>query len=244
MHKYMLLELLSTSNYISFNIKLAHIIGLEGAVYVSEVLNINDKAVRKKKTTNGKYFTVDREYLEKRTTIPEKRQEEIEKALLGIDLLEKVSGEKDTLCLNLDTLMGLISEKDERLLKSISYNANPDNKKKKKQEQTFDQMMSYVVTDNAELRTAYGNWIQALLDNKKPVTSVGMATAQKRVDEYSKRNLDVALKLLEIATIRCYVDMGWAINAFEKEMKPQLQIVAPTESKVPVQRKKLGTEVF
>ena len=59
----MLIELLSQSNYISVNIKLAKIFGVEGAIYISEILNIYDKAVRKNKEwrecKNIKYFNID-----------------------------------------------------------------------------------------------------------------------------------------------------------------------------------------
>ena len=68
----MLIELLSQSNYISVNIKLAKIFGVEGAIYISEILNIYDKAVRKNKVED-KFFTLDREYFEERTTFDLKR---------------------------------------------------------------------------------------------------------------------------------------------------------------------------
>jgi hypothetical protein len=50
-----LIELLSTSNYVSYNIKLAELLGLHAAIYISELMNINDKAIRKNKL-NDNYF--------------------------------------------------------------------------------------------------------------------------------------------------------------------------------------------
>ena len=43
----MLIDLINTSNYVSYNIKLAQLLGLKEAIYLSELLNINDKAIRK-----------------------------------------------------------------------------------------------------------------------------------------------------------------------------------------------------
>ena len=40
----MLVELLSQSNYQSFNIKLAQLLGLESAIYLSALIDINEKA--------------------------------------------------------------------------------------------------------------------------------------------------------------------------------------------------------
>jgi hypothetical protein len=41
----MLIELLSMSNYGNYNIKVAHILGLEAAIYLNELLNIKDSNV-------------------------------------------------------------------------------------------------------------------------------------------------------------------------------------------------------
>ena len=45
----MLLDLLSSSNQLSFNIKVAQLVGLHSAVYLSELMAINEKAIRKNK---------------------------------------------------------------------------------------------------------------------------------------------------------------------------------------------------
>ena len=39
----MLIELLSSSNYVNFNIKLAQILGLKPAIYLSQIMDINEK---------------------------------------------------------------------------------------------------------------------------------------------------------------------------------------------------------
>ena len=74
----MLIELLSTSNYVSFNVKLAEILGLHPSIYISELLNINDKAIRKEKM-NESSFSLDREYIKKRTTLSVEEQLELRK---------------------------------------------------------------------------------------------------------------------------------------------------------------------
>ena len=44
-------------------------------------------------------------------------------------------------------------------------------------------------------------------------------SAHNAIDIFSQRNLDVALKVLEIATINGYRDMSWAINKYKNENK-------------------------
>ena len=39
----MLIELLSSSNYVNFNIKIAQILGLKPAIYLSQIMDINEK---------------------------------------------------------------------------------------------------------------------------------------------------------------------------------------------------------
>ena len=90
----MLIELLSTSNYVSYNIKLAELLGLHAAIYISELMNINDKAIKKNKV-DQEYFKLDRSYITSRTTIEESEQLEIEENLLKLGILER--GESDDL---------------------------------------------------------------------------------------------------------------------------------------------------
>ena len=54
-HNNLLIDLLSTSNYVSYNIKLAELLGLHASIYISELMNINDKSIRKNKITDN-YF--------------------------------------------------------------------------------------------------------------------------------------------------------------------------------------------
>ena len=100
----MLIDLLSTSNYVSYNIGIANLLGLKMAIYLSEMMNVNGKAIRKRKIDeNG--FTLDREYIQMRTTITIKEQHELDDQLVRLGVLEI----NDT-SLNLDVnkLLGIL----------------------------------------------------------------------------------------------------------------------------------------
>ena len=99
----MLIDLLSMDNYIQFNIKIAQLLGLHTAVYLSELLNINEKAVRKDKIHDD-IFVVDRAYIEKRTTLAKKEQIELDSMLLKLGVLKKVENSEDSLMLDLSVL--------------------------------------------------------------------------------------------------------------------------------------------
>ena len=102
----MLIELLSMSNYVHFNVKLAEILGLHTAIYLGQITDINEKAIRKNKVDEN-FFTIDREYITKRTTIPEKEQKEIENNLIKIGILERSNKDANTLLLNLTVLTSI-----------------------------------------------------------------------------------------------------------------------------------------
>ena len=71
-------------------------------------------------------------------------------------------------------------------------------------------------------------------------------SAQQVVDDFAQGYLDVALKLIQIATIHGHREMMWAIDAYKRDykinfLKPQ---ITPTQT-VPVQNEvKLSGEVF
>ena len=115
----MLIELLSSSNYVNFNIKLAQILGLKPAIYLSQIMDINEKAIRKNKVNNN-YFTIDRKYIESRTTLTADEQSAIEKDLLNIGILERDTEKKNTISLNITMLTSIMMTPDEDLLKDIS----------------------------------------------------------------------------------------------------------------------------
>ena len=48
----MLIDLLSANNYVNYNIKVAELVGLHPAIYLSELMNIQSKAEKKNMLLN------------------------------------------------------------------------------------------------------------------------------------------------------------------------------------------------
>lgn len=248
----MLIDLLSMSNYVHFNVKLAHILGLNSSIYLSQIMDINEKAIRKEKTDKN-FFTIDREYITKRTTITEKEQKEIENNLIKIGVLERSTGNADTILLNITVLTSILMSPDEELVRDISSISKPK-QKRTKAEAIKDTLKQNIVTTNIELRTAYFSWIDAVYEKDGFMTKSAVVAAQARIDEFSNRNLDVALKVLEIASINGYRDITWAINTYNKDYKVGYTFSSSrlnqtpdkgsnVQPAVPV-RKRLSNEVF
>ena len=67
----MLINLISSSNYQSYNVIIAKALGLETAVYLNALIEINEKAIRKNKLVD-EHFLIDRNYILERTNIDTK----------------------------------------------------------------------------------------------------------------------------------------------------------------------------
>ena len=241
----MLIDLLSTSNYISFNIKVAEIIGLHSAIYISELMNINDKAIRKNKTEEN-CFILDRNYLQKRTTLKEEEQIEIEKTLSKIGILSKPKEKDNCVCLNINVLTSLLVSGDEKLIGDIKdlSKIKKDNKQTKAAK-IKEALIDNIITTNEELRQAYIEWIDAVYAKQGWMSNKSVTVAQRTVDEFCNRNLDLALKLIEIATVNAYRDMTWAINKYNSDLKNNSYMTINNFNQ-PVAQKaaKLSDEVF
>lgn len=238
----MLIDLLSTSNYVSFNSKLAEILGLHAAIYVSEIMNINEKALRKDKVTED-FFVLDRGYLEKRTTIKKSEQLDIEENLCKLGVLTR--GETtETLNLNISMLATLMMGVDDELLdkaKKLKKKKSPS--KLSKEEQIKENLYKSITTTNAELVKAYKDWIDSVILKHGCISAVCIRAAEREIDKASGRNLDVALQILEIAAINCYRDVQWAIKKYNDEFRVSYRTVG-SSAKVITSETQLSSEVF
>lgn len=222
----MLIELLSQSNYNSYNISLAKVIGLHPAIYINTLLSINSKAITKQKLTNDEYFSIDRNYVQSITTFSVEEQKQIDKLLIDLKILKRLDNdnETDVLSLDISVLTSIMMSKNEQLLTDIKKVADQKSRKKTKQEIIKDELKSYVMVSNQELKDAYFDWIDAVYAKQGWMSKKSVTSAQKIVDEFSHRNLDVALKLIEIASIGGYRDMTWAVNTYRDNYNVQYKI--------------------
>ena len=242
----MLIELLSPSNYVSFNIKLAEILGLHPAIYISELMNINDKAIRKDKT-NESSFSLDRGYVHKRTTITVEEQLDIEKNLIKLGIVEKPTDDANCVILNINVLTTLLMSTDEELIGNIKKLNKVKGKSGKptKAESIRQTLKTNITTTNVELYEAYCEWIDSVYSKQGWMSKQAVVMGQGVVDEFSKRNLDVALAVVNIASLHGYRDMTWAITKYKEQYQFRRDISGnPIQGTTPVPPVKLSSEVF
>lgn len=240
----MLLDLLSMDNYASYNVKVAQIFGLHPAIYLSELLNINEKAVRKSKITGESTFTIDRAYIEKRTTLTKAQQLEIDETFKEIGLLKVDESNQNMMSLDITTLTSIMSEGKEFIKELKLMTKRISKTRRTKDEIIKEGLKNHIQTDNPELYEAYCDWIDAVYAKQGWMSARSVKVAQHDVDNCSNRNLDVALKIIEIAAVRGYREMEWAINVYKQDYEPTFRLKYSREAPHIRSREDLSEEVF
>lgn len=202
-------------------------------------MNINDKAIRKDKIEESS-FSLDREYVKRRTTLSVEEQLEIEKNLIKLGIIEKPKGDENCILLNINVLTTLLMSADEELignvkklnkLKTISNNIT-------KADAIKNSLKENIITTNVELYVAYAEWIESVVAKDGWMNKKAVVMGQSVVDEFSNGNIDIALSLISIATMHGYRDMSWAINKYQDRYQLK-RAATPQSTKV-----KVSSEVF
>ena len=250
----MLIELLSLSNYGHFNVKLANALGLHTAIYINIITDINEKAIRKKKTEKD-YFTVDRKYIEERTTLKPKEQKEIETNLKKVGILKSSSDDPDTIMLDIGVLTSIVSDPDKDLMKHVSSIVKKTPAQTKLENISIT-MKEQIITLEPEQRKAWFDWIDAVLQKDGWMTKQAVISGQATLGAFAQGNPEIVKKVLEIASINGYRDLNWAISSYKKDYQPTIRIadtpMVRTESEKsiskedqpPVIRRRISNEVF
>ena len=208
----MLVELLSQSNYQSFNIKLAQLLGLESSIYLSALIDINEKAYRKDKIIDG-FFIVDRDYVEKRTTLNKTRQSKIESELSRVGILQ-LSNER--IKINLEILTSLVLEENEDIRKDLSSFRKAATAKSK-----GDYILNAVKNNidqtlPEELQQAYSNWLDSVYSKFNFINKQTLFNAQVEVNNAANHDLDAAISIINIAAANGWKDMKWAVKVYKE----------------------------
>lgn len=224
----MLIELLSMSNYGNYNIKLAHLFGLNHAIYLAQLLDINSKAIAKNKLED-KYFKLDRKYIESRTTLTKEQQLDIDEDLKKIGILIVSESDKNMLSLDISMLTSILSSDDESIdlnIKTILKKNQTQKKSKMTQkDKTISELKGFINPTNPEIVDALEGWIEGVYARPGGFLSRrAIILFQGTIDSYADHNLDLALELINIATVNGYRDAQWAINKYESNYKPTYKI--------------------
>lgn len=216
----MLDSVLDANNYIQVNVNAIHILGLINAIYCSELITIFAKSRKKRKQENG-FFILDRNYIDKRTSIKPDDQYLCDKVLSKVSVLEVSESNPDAIKFNLDTYTKIVAEDDCKFLEKVVKKTKPTKVDAKEVSKTklVDELIKAVECDNVDIYNALIHWVQ--INGSVDYTKMTIDTVkyfQEFVMKYAGSDVNKALRIIEIATAQKWINPMYAIESYEKEV--------------------------
>lgn len=214
-------------NNVSFNVKTAHLLGLNTAVYWAVLCDISVQVVKKQTYDENGYFTLNREYIEAQTALSTTEQYNCDTQLSKVGLLKVHQDNPDKIGLYIKNWVALITEDDPTTLQAVLVQSKKTGRTTKE-----GKMAGYkrnikraIVTEYPEELAALENFTEVMVDSEKGFCSPKQMTQfQQTLNNAFPEDLRARLKCIEIATARTYRDAAWAIQAFRKEFPVGLPV--------------------
>lgn len=214
------LDILSTTyGQTTFNIKLAHILGLKTALYWSVLVDALFQAKKKNKVNEEGYFTLDRKYVFETTTLTTPEQKECEKILGTLGYLE--NGTKvNSVRVDVGGIVELIQTDDEKRIEQVKTLVSKIvdvDKDAQRVEAMSKNLKSRITETDLDIAEALYGWVDSLEGKANGKT---VELFQEALNRYTK-DKKVKLELIRRATVMGYRDLGWVINAYERDTGKQ-----------------------
>jgi hypothetical protein len=190
------------------NKKLVKLAGFEVAAYWAELQSILKQVVKKRTMDERGFFTLDRDYVERETTLSVAKQLKCDEKLLALGVMLKDGPNKISIAVN--GMVALITDEDTKKLKKTGRTTADDRAAKVAGIKAT--MKKSILEVDPELRAAYERWVDGMVDAQncrftKAVVQLFEQTVTNYTPDKAKR-----LKIIEIATANSYRDANWAIN--------------------------------
>lgn len=217
----MLINLISQSNYQSYNVEIAQLFGLETAVYLNALIEINEKAIRKNKLIN-EHFLIDRKYISDRTTLKQNQQKQIEENLVRAKIIHK--NNDDCIKVNIDVLAGLMLKENEKVANNLSSLLNVSPKEAKAKNILNNVKRHINLTYPEDMRLAYSEWLDVVYSKFGFVSKQMIINAQACVDKEANHDVNKAIEIIHIASANGWKDMTYAVNQYRQRNSGLTQV--------------------
>lgn len=199
------------------NKRLVKIAGFEAAAYWAELQSVLKQVVKKQTMDERGFFLLDREYVERETTLTVSKQLKCEEKLIELGALLRDAENPNRIAIGVNAMVAVITDEDTTKLKKSSRSSADE--KAAKIAGIKSTMKKAIVETDPEVRAAYERWIDGMIDAANcRFTKAVVQVFEKTVTEYSP-NKAIRLKIIEIATTNSYKDATWAINKLDGGFK-------------------------
>jgi hypothetical protein len=221
------------------NKRLVKIAGFEVAAYWAELQSILKQVVKKQTADERGFFSLDRDYVERETTLTVAKQLKCEEKLISLGAIIKDPEDPNRICISVHGMVEVITNEDTTKLKKT--NAVKKDDKAAKIAGIKITMKKAILETDPDLRAAYERWVEGMVDAQScRFTKAVVQVFEKTVTGYTTDKA-LRLKIIEIATTNSYKDATWAINRIYNPGK-----FTQTATKLPEQKICTGVsnEVF
>lgn len=192
------------------NKRLVKIAGFEVAAYWAELQSILKQVIKKQTADEHGFFILDREYMERETTLTLTKQLKCEDKLIAMGVIAKDPENPNRLCLSVHGMIEAITNEDTKKLRKTT--AVKKDEKAAKLAGIKTAMKKAIVETDAELRAAYERWVDGMVDAQNcRFTKAVVQLFEKTVTDYTPDKTK-RLRIIEIATVNSYKDATWAIS--------------------------------
>ena len=192
------------------NKRLVKLTNFEVAAYWAEIQSILKQVVKKGTADERGFFTLDRDFVERETTLSVTKQLKCDETLVALGVAMKDPDNPNRLAISVENMIEIITNEDTKKLKKTAAIKKDD--KAAKIAGIKATMKKAILETDAELRAAYERWVDGMIDAANcRFTKAVVQLFEKTVTEY-KADKATKLKIIEIATVNSYRDATWAIN--------------------------------
>ena len=208
------------------NKRLIKIAGFEVAAYWAELQSVLKQVVKKQTADEKGFFNLDRDYIERETTLTVTKQLKCEDKLVSLGVIDKDPDNPNRICLSVHGIVEVITDEDTTKLKKSS--ALKKNEKEVKIAGIKNTMKRTIQETDPQIRAAYERWVEGMVDAANcRFTKAVVQLFEKTVTDYTP-DKSKRLKIIEIATINSYKDATWAISRLSRPIdKNKFKAVDP-----------------
>ena len=204
----MSVDVFNSSNYLSFNVTAANVLGLDVAVYCAELMSVYG---RESQSSDDGFIELDRKAIESRTTLSAKSQATCDDLLCELRIVER----------NGDSIRFDSSKFRDVLIATNTTSVRKLVKKKKsyadaKRGAIAKALKSNVDVEDESIRKSMERWIDALMSTNK-LSTESVTQFQTVLTKYAGKDVAVAIDVLNVAIAQKYVNCVWAIDAYERQ---------------------------
>ena len=193
------------------NKRLVKLAGFDIAAYWAELQSILKQVVKKQTADEKGFFTLDRNYVERETTLTLNKQIKCEDKLVAMGVIIKDPDNPNRLAISVSNMIEILTDEDTKKLRKSARSAQKEAREAKVEGIKITLKKAILETDS-ELKAAYDRWIDGMVDAQNcKFTKAVVQLFEKTITQYTQDKA-LRLKIIEIATVNSWRDATWAIN--------------------------------